>query len=126
MPTEELLKTLKGHTDYVLSVCFSPDGKFLASGSGDDTVKLWEMPTGKFITCLFDPAALAQRKKVNQYTLTNEYGQIITYTLPCDSPIPPGAICTCNCVPGTLYIAPSRPGGTYCTCDKICTCIPIK
>ena len=35
-----ILRTLRGHTD-VLSVAWSPDGTTLASGSGDDTVKLW-------------------------------------------------------------------------------------
>ena len=34
--------TLKGHTDGVRSVCFSPDGIRLASGSLDGTVKLWD------------------------------------------------------------------------------------
>ncbi len=37
-----LLRTLKGHSDYVQSVCFSPGGGILASGSRDKTVKLWE------------------------------------------------------------------------------------
>jgi WD40 repeat protein len=32
--------TLKGHTDSVSSVAFSPDGKRLASGSWDQTVKV--------------------------------------------------------------------------------------
>ena len=32
---------LKGHTDYVYSVSFSPDGQTLASGSHDGTVLLW-------------------------------------------------------------------------------------
>ena len=39
--------TLGGHPDFVYSVAFSPDGKTLASGSGDNTIKLWDVPTGK-------------------------------------------------------------------------------
>ena len=35
--------TLRGHEEYVWSVTFSPDGKFLASGSSDKTVKVWEV-----------------------------------------------------------------------------------
>jgi WD40 repeat protein len=34
------LYTLKGHAGSVQSVTFSPDGKTLASGSGDQTAKL--------------------------------------------------------------------------------------
>ena len=70
-----------------------------------------------------------------QFTHSDSYGQTITYTLPCGSPIPPGAVCTCNCVPGS-YV-PSRPkssrsrsrsrsgGGSYCSCNKVCTCVPV-
>ena len=35
--------TLRGHTERVNSVSFSPDGKALASGSDDGTVKLWNV-----------------------------------------------------------------------------------
>lgn len=35
--------TPSGHKDEVNIVAFSPDGKTLASGSRDDTVKLWEV-----------------------------------------------------------------------------------
>jgi WD40 repeat protein len=35
---------LRGHTDYVHSVAFSPDGKQIASGSADGTVKIWNVP----------------------------------------------------------------------------------
>lgn len=60
------------------------------------------------------------------YKYTDLYGNTYTYTLPCGSPIPEGAICTCNCV--TLcscdgYVAPcscdSHSGGSYCTCNMV-------
>jgi WD40 repeat protein len=40
-PTRQERATLKGHDDHVLSVAFSPNGKTLASGRLDRTVKLW-------------------------------------------------------------------------------------
>jgi WD40 repeat protein len=39
-------KTLEGHGDSVTSVVFSADGQRLASGSVDNTVKIWDAATG--------------------------------------------------------------------------------
>ena len=43
------IKFQTGHSDSVFSVNFSPDGKYIASGSRDDTVKLWDVDSGKEI-----------------------------------------------------------------------------
>ncbi|PTB40405.1 hypothetical protein M441DRAFT_59154 [Trichoderma asperellum CBS 433.97] len=41
------LQTLSGHSRSVRSVAFSADGRYLASGSGDHTIKIWDATTGK-------------------------------------------------------------------------------
>lgn len=47
--TETPQHTLKGHTGWVLNIAWSPDGTTLASGSMDNTVRLWDAKTGKQI-----------------------------------------------------------------------------
>lgn len=47
-----LATTLSGHTDWVYAVAVSPDGKKVASGSADGTVKLWNLDDGKLLATL--------------------------------------------------------------------------
>lgn len=46
------LKTLKGHTEVVFGVAFSPDGKRLITGSFDQTAVVWETETGNRLATL--------------------------------------------------------------------------
>lgn len=44
-----------GHTDQVYSLAITADGKFLASGSADKTVKLWNVATGELVRAFVTP-----------------------------------------------------------------------
>ena len=41
------LVTYSGHTNYVWSVAWSPDGRYIVSGSQDGTAQVWEASTGQ-------------------------------------------------------------------------------
>jgi len=43
---------LVGHTDFVSGLAFSPDGKTLATGSMDGTIRLWQTATGQSLATL--------------------------------------------------------------------------
>jgi WD40 repeat protein len=116
---------LKGHTATVRATVITPDGSLLISGSDDKTIRLWSLPDGKPLRNLVDLDVNYEHVEGARYEGEDVYGRSITYTLPCGSPIPDGAVCTCNCVPGTLAV-PANHLQTYsegfCTCDLICTC----
>ena len=44
--------TLSGHNGYVSSVAFSPDGSLIASGSWDNTIKIWRVSDGSLMLTL--------------------------------------------------------------------------
>ena len=44
-PVTRCTDTLPGHTEAILHVSYSPDGKHLASGGGDATVRFWDVNT---------------------------------------------------------------------------------
>jgi len=44
-----IVRTLEGNADWVNAVAFSPDGQFALAGGDSNTVKLWEVVTGREI-----------------------------------------------------------------------------
>jgi len=48
-PIRRFIRKFKGHTGWVNSVCFSPDGRYILSGSADRIIRLWDTPTGRKI-----------------------------------------------------------------------------
>src|ERR1700736_2526310 len=51
-PRANCWQTYRGHTDSICSVAWSPDGKTLASSSGDTTLKLWDAAAGTMLESL--------------------------------------------------------------------------
>jgi WD40 repeat protein len=50
--SRQALATLQGRSDKQRTVCFSPDGTLVASGSSDGTITLWAVQTGAFLQTL--------------------------------------------------------------------------
>jgi WD40 repeat protein len=46
------MKTFTGHSGYIWSAAFSPDGKTLVSGSDDRTIKWWDAASAELIKTL--------------------------------------------------------------------------
>lgn len=51
-PGVNLVRTLRGHTDWIGRIAWSPDGRMLASPSTDKTIRLWDVETGKCLRTL--------------------------------------------------------------------------
>jgi WD40 repeat protein len=66
----ETLKVLQGHTDAILSVAFSPDGKLVASASWDQTFRIWSVETGE---CLRSIGPTGAQNWAVAFTPTGEH-----------------------------------------------------
>lgn len=63
--------SLKGHTQAIRSLAMTPDGKILASGSDDKTIKLWQLHTGRELVTL-----RGHSKPVNSLAMSQD-GEIL-------------------------------------------------
>ena len=127
---EKSFETLGEHESGISALAITPDGRILATGDASGVIALWDLVKGERIGFAFDPAA-SRNDGITYSVRDSVTGQLITYTLPCGSPIPAGATCVCNCVPGTYQPPVSTPSGggggrRICTCDKVCTCVPVR
>jgi WD40 repeat protein len=108
----KLVRKIDSLPDEVKALVLSPDGKTLVAGLKDGSIHLWSLDDFSSVGCLYDPACTRSGSSASTY---RKMGAEIV-TLPCGSPIPPGAQCICNCVAGSLSYPTSR---TICVCDTV-------
>jgi WD40 repeat protein len=49
------IMVLSGHEKEVQAIVFSPDGRLLATAARDNTIRIWEFPSGRKRYCLWQP-----------------------------------------------------------------------
>ena len=64
---------LKGHTNWVRSIAFSPDGQQIVSGSRDKSVRVWDVSTGDMLKVMKD-----HRSSVRSVAFSSDGKQIVS------------------------------------------------
>ncbi|CAN2047326.1 metacaspase-1 [Candidatus Magnetomoraceae bacterium gMMP-13] len=78
--TGRLIKTLNGHSNSVFSVAIDPTGRYIVSGSYDQTLKLWDLNNGKLLASFiaFKDASIAITEN-NYFDGTGNYEKYIRF-----------------------------------------------
>ena len=71
--TDQRVATLEGHQGFIADVTFSPDGKRLASASGDQTVKLWNTDTWRV-----EDTLVGHRDEVWSVNFSSDGGRLVS------------------------------------------------
>ena len=101
-------------------IVIAKDGTACAVAAGKSILFI-SLPDLEIIGCPVDLKEMKDDTKGIEVKGTDPAtGQTVTYTLPCGSPIPEGAVCVCNCVAGEVC---SCVGHVVCTCDAVCSCV---
>ncbi len=61
----KLQRRLPKHASWVTSICFSPDGKIIASGNDEGNIRLWNVQTG-----ILEQTLKGHRKEVNSVAIS--------------------------------------------------------
>lgn len=101
------------HTSTVNALAFAADLKYVYSASDDRSIIQWDAATGAIAQRFLDLSASPRDAEGVRFEVrTGNVTQ--SFTQPCGSPIPAGAVCTCNCVGGTWRPPPPPPStATY-------------
>ncbi len=92
IPVERCTATIEGHLEAITVLQFSPNGKYLASGSGDTTIRFWDL---------------------NTQTPFDEYGKAHKHWILCLSWAPNGKIVASACKQGLIGLWIGATGKQY-------------
>ena len=70
---------LTGHTYYIYSVVFSPNGEYLASESNDCTIGVWSVSSGERINTLtghFDKVLSVTFSPIGEFLASGSFSEI--------------------------------------------------
>lgn len=110
LPTGANVRTLRTAAEGISALQFIPRHNLLAVGGIGGEILRYDWPKLELQGYLYDSEANHASEKGMSFNVYDRIeSRTITYTMPCGSPMPRGAHCICNCVPGTFADAAPTP-----------------